>query len=63
MRVPPEFRIVLTGKTINAITRENVNPGLAWYLTQLLKGVELPDDVFDPWGITVEIEPDMDQGD
>jgi hypothetical protein len=62
MKLPRRFRLVLTGNTIDVTRRENVNSDLAWYLRQLLLGAEMPEDVLKPWGITVEVEEDMDQG-
>lgn len=62
MKLPPNYRLILTGATIDVVRRQNVNRDLAWYLAQLLTGEEMPEGVFDPWGITVEIEEDMDQG-
>jgi hypothetical protein len=62
MQLPPNFRIMITGKTIDVIRRNNVDnkSAMVWYLTKLLEGEELPDDVFRPW--KVEVEVDMDQG-
>lgn len=63
MKLPPKFRLVLTGSTIDVITRENASAQIGWYLTRLLQGVDMPANVFDSWRLTVEIEEDMDQGD
>jgi hypothetical protein len=63
MKLPRRFRLVLTGNTSDVTRRENVNSDLAWYLRQLLLGADMPEDVLKPWGITVEVEEDMDQGD
>jgi hypothetical protein len=65
MKAPERFRIMITGTRAYFIARDNVDNGRAFkhLFPQLLAGVEIPEGTFRPWGLEVEVEEDMDQGD
>jgi len=65
MKSPRRFRIVLTGDTLTITKRNNTDHGkqLGYIMNRLLSGEEIADSVFKPFGLTVEVEEDMDQGD
>lgn len=62
--VPNNFVITITGSTIKVMSRYNIDEGAALgrYLSMLLTGTDIPDDVWHAYGLSIEVEPDMDQG-
>lgn len=65
MPTPEHFTILITGTVSRVRSRHVVDNGraLAHLLTQLMLGEDIPDHAWHPWGITVEVGVDMDQGD
>ena len=53
MRAPEKFRITLLGTTVDIITRANAGAKVDHYLGQLVAGIELPDNVFEPWHLSI----------
>lgn len=63
-RLPERFTLVLHGTISDVRSRAIVDngSGLKHVLHEILLGSEFPEDVLKPYGITIYVEDDMDQG-
>jgi hypothetical protein len=64
MQLPPRFHLTITGAHWRMRERRTIAPNeLPYLLTRLIDGLEVADEALERYGLTVTIEPDMDQGD
>ena len=55
MKAPEKFRVTLLGTTADVLARSVTGAKVDHYLGQLVSGIDMPDDVLDPWHLSVTV--------
>lgn len=56
MKLPPKFRLTLTGSIDAFRSRQVVQDGFSYPFSHMLCGMDVREDLFKAWGLTMEVE-------